>query len=120
MIEQVKLSRVEFAKVYVWLESKREYLEKTRETYEALAEACRKHTGIENVTPTNIKSAMRDCGIERKPFEKIGTGKHYAEQVRELQAELNVIRATVAAILADMKAEVVETADGTFLLKTKK
>jgi len=120
MSEQVKLSRVEFAKVYVWLESKREHLEKTHETYEALADTCRKHTGIENVTPTNIKSAMRDCGIERKPFVGIGEGKHYAQVIRELQQEIQVLRATIAAILHDMKAEVIETADGTFLLKIKK
>lgn len=117
---QSKLNRVEFARVYVWIDAKREHLEKTQETYEELAEACKRATGVEHVTATNIKSAMKDCGVERKPFESVQAGRRTYEIVRELRAEVDTLRAVVAAILADMKCEVVQTADGTYLLKTKK
>lgn len=57
-----RLTHIQSHKVYTWIESKKEFLEKTTESYDNLAKVCAQHTKTP-ITTLTFREMVKDLGI---------------------------------------------------------
>jgi hypothetical protein len=120
-----RLTHIQSHKVCTWIESKKEFLEKTTESYDNLAKVCAQHTKTP-ITTLTFREMVKDLGIVKgskapKEAPKPKGGKVWrrigeqAKQIEDLTQQVVYLRrqleGKLESVLVHLELEIVQTAD---------
>jgi len=111
--EAKRLTHIESHRVCVWLEAKREFLEKTECTFQELTDSCRKATGVD-VSKASLVYLMKELEITKFTPPAKQTKATNAERLDAVEQFVMLLDAKIEAIMRDMKCKFVKTGDNEF------